>query len=150
MSGIEGHLIKLWLGWGEPQSSGSLSQLRSQLASVAALHGSANEAAASTTYKIPSAPPSGGQALLLRQLVASGYIDNLAQRADLSPTPPSSRRSPSSASQVPYVTLFSSKRQELSKSAVEELGKSSNSLAIHAETPLYRRAQLVNIFIMIT
>ncbi|KAL9084352.1 MAG: hypothetical protein Q9159_005260 [Coniocarpon cinnabarinum] len=104
------------------------SQLRSQLTSIMALHGSSDMSASPKGYSIPAAPPSSAQALLLRQIVAAGYIDNLAQRADLSPTPPSRSRNPSNAIRVPYITLFPSRPLGWSKSAIESLDPKSRDL----------------------
>ena len=52
--------------------------------------------------------PSSTQVKLLRQLVAGGYFDQIAQRADLSPTPPASTRPPTRSIDTPYITLFAS------------------------------------------
>ncbi|PVH79793.1 P-loop containing nucleoside triphosphate hydrolase protein [Cadophora sp. DSE1049] len=53
-------------------------------------------------------PPSTKQVKALKQMVAAGFIDHIAMRADLSPNPPDVRRKPTRAIDVPYVTLFPS------------------------------------------
>lgn len=65
---------------------------------------------------IPTAPrgvatPTKKELLLLRQIVAAGFIDNIAIRADLAPLPPASladRPKPRRATEVPYITLMPS------------------------------------------
>lgn len=53
-------------------------------------------------------PPSAKQVKALKQMVAAGFIDHIAMRADLSPNPPETRRKPTRAIDVPYLTLFPS------------------------------------------
>ncbi|KKF96879.1 putative ATP-dependent RNA helicase PB1A10.06c [Ceratocystis platani] len=53
--------------------------------------------------KLP--PPSEKQVTALKQMVAVGFVDQIAIRADLSPTPPEMRRKPRRAIDVPYVPL---------------------------------------------
>ena len=53
-------------------------------------------------------PPSSKQVNALKQMVAAGFIDHVAIRADLSPNPPEVRRKPTRAIEVPYLTLFAS------------------------------------------
>ncbi|PBP22784.1 DEAH-box RNA helicase [Diplocarpon rosae] len=53
-------------------------------------------------------PPTAKQVKALKQMVAAGFIDHIAMRADLSPNPPESRRKPTRAIDVPYLTLFPS------------------------------------------
>lgn len=53
-------------------------------------------------------PPSAKQVKALKQMVAAGFIDHIAIRADISPNPPASRRKPTRAIDVPYLTLFAS------------------------------------------
>ncbi|KAK2628706.1 hypothetical protein QTJ16_001809 [Diplocarpon rosae] len=59
-------------------------------------------------------PPTAKQVKALKQMVAAGFIDHIAMRADLSPNPPDSRRKLTRAIDVPYLTLFPSriKREE--------------------------------------
>jgi ATP-dependent RNA helicase DHX37/DHR1 len=56
--------------------------------------------------KLP--PPTVKQVKALKQMVAAGFIDHVAIRADLAPTPPDTRRKPTRAIDVPYLTLFPS------------------------------------------
>ena len=98
-------------------------QLRSQLANLASLFGSNSVLTPSNGTTVPASPPSTAQALALRYILASGYIDNLAQRADTSPSQPAARRVPSSATQVPYITLFPSAQRDIPKEALESLDK---------------------------
>lgn len=53
-------------------------------------------------------PPSAKQVKALKQMVAAGFIDHVAIRADLAPTPPDLGRKPTRAIDVPYLTLFPS------------------------------------------
>jgi ATP-dependent RNA helicase DHX37/DHR1 len=53
-------------------------------------------------------PPSTKQVKALKQMVAAGFLDHVAIRADLAPTPPTGRRKPTRAIEVPYMTLFPS------------------------------------------
>jgi ATP-dependent RNA helicase DHX37/DHR1 len=52
--------------------------------------------------------PSAKQVKALKQMVAAGFIDHVAIRADLSPNPPEVGRKPVRAIDVPYLTLFPS------------------------------------------
>ncbi|RDL35272.1 putative ECM16-putative DEAH-box RNA helicase [Venustampulla echinocandica] len=63
---------------------------------------------ASLKYQEMLDPPSVKQIKALKQMVAAGFIDHVAMRADLSPNPPDMRRKPSRAIEVPYLTLFPS------------------------------------------
>ncbi|MCJ1249904.1 putative ATP-dependent RNA helicase DHR1 [Trapelia coarctata] len=58
------------------------------------------------TAKIPT--PSKRQIAALKQIVAAGFIDQIAIRADLAPSPPEMARKPRRAIDVPYFTLFPS------------------------------------------
>jgi ATP-dependent RNA helicase DHX37/DHR1 len=51
-------------------------------------------------------PPSSKQVSALKQMVAAGFIDQVAIRADLSPTPPDLYRKPRRAIEVPYIPLM--------------------------------------------
>lgn len=51
-------------------------------------------------------PPSASQLEALQQILAAAYIDQIAIRADLSPSPPEVPRRPSRATDVPYLPLF--------------------------------------------
>ncbi|MCJ1433721.1 putative ATP-dependent RNA helicase DHR1 [Xylographa pallens] len=52
--------------------------------------------------------PDKRQTKALKQIVAAGFIDQIAIRADLAPSPPEVPRTPKRAIDVPYLTLFSS------------------------------------------
>lgn len=51
-------------------------------------------------------PPSASQLEALQQIIAAAYTDQIAIRADLSPSPPEVPRKPSRAIDVPYLPLF--------------------------------------------
>ncbi|KAI9672244.1 MAG: putative ATP-dependent RNA helicase DHR1 [Alyxoria varia] len=78
--------------------------------------------------------PSSAQIKLLRQLVAAGYIDQIAQRADLSPTPPVSARVPTRSIDVPYVTLFASSVPGRDRSNTDQ--DRTNYVYIHSSSVL--------------
>ena len=52
--------------------------------------------------------PTAKQVKTLKQVVAAGFLDHIAIRADLSPNPPEAHRKPTRAINVPYLTLFPS------------------------------------------
>ncbi|MCJ1385123.1 putative ATP-dependent RNA helicase DHR1 [Xylographa soralifera] len=52
--------------------------------------------------------PDKKQIKALKQIVAAGFIDQIAIRADLAPNPPEVPRAPKRAIDVPYLTLFRS------------------------------------------
>ncbi|KAI9838457.1 MAG: putative ATP-dependent RNA helicase DHR1 [Sclerophora amabilis] len=54
----------------------------------------------------------------LKQVVASGYIDQVAIRGDLAPTPTDQFRKPKRATDVPYLTLFPSQLHKEDHAAV--------------------------------
>ncbi|KAM4056301.1 helicase associated (HA2) domain-containing protein [Hirsutella rhossiliensis] len=54
--------------------------------------------------KLP--PPSPKQVSALKQMVAAGFVDQVAVRADLAPMPPEQHRKPRRAIDVPYVPLI--------------------------------------------
>jgi ATP-dependent RNA helicase DHX37/DHR1 len=66
------------------------------------------DAFAGLKYQEKLDPPSAKQVKALKQMVAAGFIDHIAIRADLSPNPPETRRKPTLAIDVPYLTLFPS------------------------------------------
>ena len=51
-------------------------------------------------------PPTPKQVSALKQMVAAGFIDQIAMRADLTPHPPEQYRKPRRAIDVPYVPLM--------------------------------------------
>ena len=57
-------------------------------------------------HKTKLQPPTKPQIATLKQTLASGFLDQVAIRADLAPTPPTMPRKPSRPTDVPYLTLF--------------------------------------------
>lgn len=59
-------------------------------------------------FKLPEklGPPSAKQVQALKQMVAAGYIDQVAIRADKAPNPPEMHRKPHRAIDVPYIPLI--------------------------------------------
>ena len=82
--------------------------------------------------KLP--PPSPKQVKALKQMVAAGFINHVAMRADLSPTPAttSSRRKPTRAVDVPYLTLFPSHVRQFANGD----GEVDKAVYIHPSSPL--------------
>ncbi|KAI9813769.1 MAG: putative ATP-dependent RNA helicase DHR1 [Pycnora praestabilis] len=93
-------------------------QLRQQLTSIIRT----NRPGLIGPYASGLPKPTDMQLKALKQIVAAGYIDHVAIRADLSPQPPESTiRKPSRAIDVPYLTLFpSSTYTQQNKSGNEE------------------------------
>ncbi|KAI0378589.1 P-loop containing nucleoside triphosphate hydrolase protein [Hypomontagnella monticulosa] len=60
---------------------------------------------ANLTFKEKLDRPSAKQLSALKQMVAAGFIDQVAIRADLAPAPPETYRKPRRAIDVPYVPL---------------------------------------------
>lgn len=79
------------------------SQLRHQLFIIS--ERSQPGSAGAWSLKVTS--PTDQQLHLLRTITAAGFVDQVAIRADLSPSPPELARKPSRAIDVPYITLFS-------------------------------------------
>jgi ATP-dependent RNA helicase DHX37/DHR1 len=80
------------------------SQLRQQLTNIVRAH----RPTAIGVYQAKLPAPSERDINLLTQICAAGFIDQVAMRADLAPTPPELPRKPKTAIDVPYITLFSS------------------------------------------
>ena len=57
-------------------------------------------------HKSALKPPSKTQIAALKQMVAAGFLDQVAIRADLAPQPPELPKSPRRSIDVPYLTLF--------------------------------------------
>ncbi|TVY87278.1 putative ATP-dependent RNA helicase [Lachnellula willkommii] len=72
-------------------------------------------------------PPTAKQVKALKQMVAAGFIDHVAIRADLAPTPPDLGRKPTRAISVPYLTLFPSHTRN---------GDEEKAVFIHPSSPL--------------
>ena len=80
-------------------------QLRQQLTDITRANSAPGTVPA---YQARLPEPSDKQIKALKQIVAAGFIDNVAIRADLSPNPPEMHRTPKRAIDVPYFTLFKS------------------------------------------
>ncbi|KAL5351708.1 putative ATP-dependent RNA helicase DHR1 [Pseudogymnoascus australis] len=79
--------------------------------------------------KLP--PPSVTQIKALKQMVAAGFIDHVAIRADLAPIPPPVGRKPSRAIEVQYLTLFPSHARR---------DDEDKAVYIHPSSPLAHRS----------
>lgn len=94
----------------------------------------------STAWHPTVALPSERDRKLLTQIVASGFIDNLAIRSDLLPNAaPSALRKPRRAIEVPYTTLFPSV-DSIDRSASPEQQEMQRSVFVHAASVLSRRS----------
>ncbi|KAG6017533.1 hypothetical protein E4U54_006505 [Claviceps lovelessii] len=83
---------------------------------------------ANLKYQDKLDPPTPKQVSALKQMVAAGFIDQVAIRADLAPTSPEQYRKPKRAIDVPYVPLIP---------LHETLGPEHDSLVyIHPTSPL--------------
>jgi ATP-dependent RNA helicase DHX37/DHR1 len=82
--------------------------------------------------KLP--PPLPKQVKALKQMVAAGFIDHVAMRADLSPTLAATRvrRKSTRAIDVPYLTLFPSHLRQFSDGE----GEADKAVYIHPSSPL--------------
>ncbi|KAI9879666.1 MAG: putative ATP-dependent RNA helicase DHR1 [Pleopsidium flavum] len=93
------------------------SQLRQQLTDIVRT----NRPGTIGPYSARLDEPLEKQLKALKQILAAGFIDQVAIRADLSPIPPEMPRKPKRAIDVPYLTLFPShqgKAVELDDKAV--------------------------------
>ncbi|ODA79815.1 hypothetical protein RJ55_05411 [Drechmeria coniospora] len=61
---------------------------------------------ASLKYQDKLEPPSPKQVSALKQMVAAGFVDQVALRADMAPNPPEHYRKPRRAIDVPYIPLI--------------------------------------------
>ncbi|KAI4137143.1 MAG: hypothetical protein L6R39_007454, partial [Caloplaca ligustica] len=95
-----------------PKSLHEASRLRSQLHSIIRAH----RPSLLGPYNPRLPEPSKTQLKALQQILAVGFIDQIAIRADLSPFPPELPRKPSRAIDVPYFPLL-----PLHRGRVEEL-----------------------------
>ncbi|KAL3495588.1 P-loop containing nucleoside triphosphate hydrolase protein [Aspergillus germanicus] len=92
-------------------------QLRRQLTDIVRT----NNPGLVESYQARLPEPTEKQVKALKQIVTAGFIDNVAIRADLAPTPPEMQRTPKRAIDVPYFTLFRSRdgpAKELNERAV--------------------------------
>ncbi|KAK3325288.1 P-loop containing nucleoside triphosphate hydrolase protein [Apodospora peruviana] len=80
-----------------------IKQLQSQIADLLRTN-----IPAFANLKVPEKldPPTPKQVQALKQMVAAGFIDQVAIRADKSPTPPEMYRKPRRAIDVPYIPLY--------------------------------------------
>lgn len=84
-------------------------------------------------------PPSQKEINLLKQLVAAGYIDHVAIRADMLPTAVSTGRRPNRANEVPYRTLLPSVSEpEIDRTATPEEQAQQRSVYVHGSSVLAR------------
>ena len=91
-----------------PKALTEASHLREQLSNIVR----ANQPQLLPTYEPRLPEPSSKQLKALQQIVAAGYIDQIAIRADLSPSPPELPRKPSRAIDVPYLPLFPTRQRK--------------------------------------
>lgn len=92
-------------------------QLRQQLTHIVR----ANNTGLLGEFRARLPEPSDKQVRALKQIVTAGFIDQVAIRADMAPTPPEIARKPKRAIDVPYLTLFPSldgRATELDEKAV--------------------------------
>ncbi|CAL8583195.1 putative ATP-dependent RNA helicase DHR1 [Xanthoria parietina] len=85
-----------------PKALSEASRLRSQLSSVVRT----NHPTLLGSYNPRLPEPSKIQLKALQQILAAAFIDQLAIRADLAPSPPEMARKPSRAIDQPYLPLF--------------------------------------------
>lgn len=79
-------------------------QLRAQLHSIVSHH---RPTVAAIKFKLQLLEPSKRELIILRQICASGFIDQIAIRADLHPSPPPFElHKPKRGQEVPYLPLF--------------------------------------------
>ncbi|KAB8291653.1 hypothetical protein EYC80_006453 [Monilinia laxa] len=109
-----------------------ISQLRRQITDLLRTN---IPAFAALKYEDKLAPPSAKQVKALKQMVAAGFIDHVAIRADLSPTQIEAYRKPKRAIDVPYLTLFPSHFRTPNKHN-EEGQEQDKAVYIHPASPL--------------
>jgi len=107
------------------------SQLRSQLTSIIRAH----RPTAIGTYQAKLPSPSEHAISLLMQICATGFIDQVAIRADLAPVPPELPRKPKTAIDVPYMTLFPSQIGKLTSDDSSEQYVYLHPSSLLARTP---------------
>lgn len=90
-----------------PNAMKEAAQLRRQLYDLVRTN---NPSSGLPPFNPKVAEPSDKQVKALKQIVAAGFIDQVAIRADLSPYPPEMQRKPKRAIDVPYFTLFNSRQ----------------------------------------
>ena len=100
-----------------PKALAEASQLRQQLTSIVR----ANRPGIIGPYQARLPEASDKQLKALKQIVAAGFIDQIAVRADLAPNPPEVARKPKRVIEVPYLPLFAAhvgKTEEIEEKAV--------------------------------
>lgn len=110
-------------------------QLREQLTSIVR---TLNPASASGSYQAKLAKPTEKQIRLLKQIVAAGFIDQVAIRADCLPVPPEIERKPKRAIDVKYKTLISSTDSGKARDPGDLSGESDAFVYIHPGSILAR------------
>lgn len=110
-----------------------ISQLRRQITDLLRTN---IPAFAALKYEEKLAPPTAKQVKALKQMVAAGFIDHVAIRADLSPTQIEAYRKPKRAIDVPYLTLFPSHLRTPNKHNSEEDQEQDRAVYIHPSSPL--------------
>ncbi len=98
-----------------PKALLEASKLRPQLTSIV----QTNRPGIIGAYEPRLREPSDAQLKALKQIIAAGFIDQVAIRADLSPNPPAptTYKKPKRAIDVPYYTLFTSQQHTTRKSS---------------------------------
>ncbi|KAF4584485.1 DEAH-box RNA helicase [Ophiocordyceps camponoti-floridani] len=86
-----------------------ISQLRRQLTELLRLN---VDSFSGLGFQDRLPPPSAKQVSALKQMVAAGFVDRVAIRADLAPNPPEQHRKPRRAIDVPYLPLTASTSSE--------------------------------------
>lgn len=109
-----------------------ISQLRRQITDLLRTN---IPAFATLKYEEKLAPPTAKQVKALKQMVAAGFIDHVAIRADLSPTQPEAYRKPKRAIDVPYLTLFPSHLRVPNKHNDDDQ-EQDKAVYIHPASPL--------------
>ncbi|TGO19274.1 hypothetical protein BTUL_0005g01230 [Botrytis tulipae] len=109
-----------------------ISQLRRQITDLLRTN---IPAFAALRYEEKLAPPTAKQVKALKQMVAAGFIDHVAIRADLSPTQPEAYRKPKRAIDVPYLTLFPSHLRVPNKHNDDDQ-EQDKAVYIHPASPL--------------
>ena len=80
---------------------------------------------AAMKYQEKLEQPTVKQVKTLKQVVAAGFLDHVAIRADLTPNSPKARRKPTRAIDVPYLTLFPSNRSDADEDGAVYIHSSS-------------------------
>ncbi|KAF7550835.1 hypothetical protein G7Z17_g5436 [Cylindrodendrum hubeiense] len=106
-----------------------IQQLRKQITELLRANISAF---ANLKYQEKLDPPLPKQVAALKQMVAAGFIDQVAIRADLTPNPPEHFRKPKRAIDVPYIPLIPIHNSQDSESDV--------AVYIHPSSPLAHRS----------